>query len=716
MPFWNFLQSLWPSTSPTLFDELIFRLANITWWQALDLLLVTISFYIFLRLIQRSQVSLLLRGQLVLMILLFAAFILLPLPTFDWILLVILLILIVATPVIFQPELRRFFERIGRNIGISRQVRQTATEAMLPRLVRAVETMAANHTGALIALESQRTLQEVIETGVIIEGQVTSELLQAIFYPENPLHDGAVVLREDRIVAASCVLPLTERILPGRRRLGTRHRAAVGLSENSDALVIVVSEETGTISVAHHSQLYRPLDGAKLREQLYHFYTPGESGRSAPSVRTLVSQGLSYFLGQSSKTNQVKNSPRTALVRLGFLVLAFLLALTAWLFVTERNNPSRQALVEGIPLRAEDMPAGLALTSPLPETVSAVVKTTDNVLANLRPSSFQALVYLTNLSPGLYSLPVQVQTGTPQVLVLSVDPAVVDVELAPLITRTMTVNVKITDPENLSPAYRLIGEPTANPEQAVVSGPAPLVESVSRLQAEVSLNGATASFKRTVPLQTFDEAGHPVTGVTLQPEQVEVNVTIQRQLNAINVAVRPVTTGLPPEGYRLSGLSVTPVSVTLQGNPLQLAQIEGYINTLPIDISQATGDMNLQVPLDLPPDVQALDNTGAAIRTVTVQVQIVPRTGYTVTTRPVELLGITGDITATIIPDTVDITLTGPLPVLNQIQAQPELVRVTVDVVGVDPPGVVNRPVSVIAPQEIEVQAVPDTVQVILQP
>ena len=289
MSFWQSLQSILP-TSPSLFDELLFRLLNLSLLEALDLILVTLTFYVLLSLIQRSQVSFLFRGQLVLVAILFVATILLPLPTFDWLVLGLLIAVLVATPVIFQPELRRFLERIGRNAGITRAVRQTATENMIPRLVRAVENMAASHTGALIVLEGKRILQEVIETGVPIGGQVSSELLQAIFYPENPLHDGAVVLREDRIVAASCVLPLSKLPLPTRRRLGTRHRAAVGLSEVSDAMVIVVSEETGTISVARDGQLRRSLDGTMLREQLFDFYAPSQPSGATLSLRGLISQ------------------------------------------------------------------------------------------------------------------------------------------------------------------------------------------------------------------------------------------------------------------------------------------------------------------------------------------------------------------------------------------------------------------------------------------
>jgi diadenylate cyclase len=712
MPFWQSLQSL--------YDELFFRLFNLTWLEALDLLLVTVTFFFLLNLVQRSQVSLLLRGQLVLVVLLFVTTILLPLPTFDWLILGLLFAVLVATPVIFQPELRRFFERIGRNAGITWAVRQTATENMIPKLVRAVENMSASHTGALVALEGKRILREVIETGVVIEGQVSSELLQAIFFPENPLHDGAIVLREDRLVAASCVLPLTQRPLPSRRRLGTRHRAAVGLSEHSDALVIVVSEETGTISVARDGELRRPLDSAVLREQLYEFYVPAPPPWPTPSLTKLIRQAGRWLWQQLLRFllwwRHPRRIPSNFFSQLGLLFVSLLLALIAWTFVIERTNPARRELFEGISLRVEDIPPGLTLTEPPPTDVSALIQTTDSVLPNLRPSSFQAIASLDELPSGLHSVPIQVNAGVPRVRVLTVEPATLDVDLEPIITQTMKVNVTIPDQDNLSPAYQIVSPPLASPDQVQVIGAAPLVEQVSQVQAELALGNANTSIKRLVPVQALDEAGRPITGVNLQPAQVEVSLPIQRQTNARNVGVRPVTSGLPPEGYRLSSLSVSPTNITLQGNPSELAQMGSYVDTLPVDLSQAIGDLNTQVPLALSPNIQALDSNGNPIRTVTVQIQIVPRSSYLVTTRPVELLGITPDITATIDPPTIELIMNGPAPILSQIEKEPDLVKVVADVVGIDPPQTVTRQLTVVAPDEISMQIIPDAVQVTLLP
>jgi len=308
-----------------LYTELIARLPHLTWLDGLDLLLVTIIFSLLLGWVRRSRAAFLFRGEVLLAVVLLVATFLLPLPTIGWLLKMALLAMLVATPIIFQPELRRLLERIGRSAGMARAVRQTTVENLLTQLVRAVERMSTNHTGVLIALEGKAALEQVMETGIPIDGQITSELLRAIFYPNNPLHDGAIIITEDRVVAAGCVLPLSQRSFYFRPRLGTRHRAAVGLSEGSDALVIVVSEETGTISVARNGQLHQSLDIAGLREQLLGFYVPAKPAPSVSLLRSLDSQ-----LRQRLQRLFRRPTLKQLLTGAGHLSVALLLALIAW--------------------------------------------------------------------------------------------------------------------------------------------------------------------------------------------------------------------------------------------------------------------------------------------------------------------------------------------------------------------------------------------------
>jgi diadenylate cyclase len=178
--------------------------------------------------------------------------------------------IIIAVIVMFQPELRRALDQLGRIGSIGRplsrfnprQYNQAISEA-----IRAAERLSMKRNGALIAFERDVGLEDYAATGVRINGEISAEMLQSIFYPNSPLHDGAVIVRGDRIIAAGCLLPLPEEGTV-RERLGTRHRAALGLSLASDALVLVVSEETGNISVIEEGKISRNLDADNLRRRV----------------------------------------------------------------------------------------------------------------------------------------------------------------------------------------------------------------------------------------------------------------------------------------------------------------------------------------------------------------------------------------------------------------------------------------------------------------
>ena len=178
----------------------------------------------------------------------------------SWLLEKSMTVIMVALPVVFQPELRRALEQIGRGKLFRKgsELDEQEINAMLDAIASATKAMSASKVGALMVFERATGLVERIETGVPIDGLVSSGLIQNIFVKDTPLHDGAVIIRGNRVVAACCLLPLTEnRNLS--QELGTRHRAAIGLSEQSDAMVLVVSEETGAISIARNGELMRYL-------------------------------------------------------------------------------------------------------------------------------------------------------------------------------------------------------------------------------------------------------------------------------------------------------------------------------------------------------------------------------------------------------------------------------------------------------------------------
>lgn len=249
-------------------------LSRLTWFSVIDILLVAAVFYGLLMLIQGTQAVQLLRGVILLVVATVLVTSLFPLVAFKWLVVNSIPSLLVAIPVIFQPELRRALERLGRTGQIlSRPTRETLTEQVILDISTACRRLASRRHGALIVLERETGLKEYIDSGVLVNGKVTSQLLETIFFPSTALHDGAVIIRGDRVIAAACVLPLTDSVLPDAR-LGTRHRAGVGVTEQSDAISIIVSEEMGIISIAHNGRMIRRLDERRLAKILEAFYSP----------------------------------------------------------------------------------------------------------------------------------------------------------------------------------------------------------------------------------------------------------------------------------------------------------------------------------------------------------------------------------------------------------------------------------------------------------
>lgn len=238
----------------------------------LDILLVSLVFFLVLLLVRATQAIPLLRGVFVLVIVGLLLSSLSQLPTFGLIMRTAIPALLVAIPVIFQPELRRALERLGRfnEVLVSRR---SELEVEVRIIGTAVQSLAAHRYGALIVLERDTGLQDLVDTGVAMDSQLSPEILLTIFYPNTPLHDGGVIVRQGRIVAAGCVLPLTTSHIDDYR-IGLRHRAGIGVSEGTDAIAIIVSEERGTISIAHEGRLIRGIEPDRLQNALIELFHP----------------------------------------------------------------------------------------------------------------------------------------------------------------------------------------------------------------------------------------------------------------------------------------------------------------------------------------------------------------------------------------------------------------------------------------------------------
>lgn len=249
-------------------------LSNLTPLSVVDILLVAAIFYGLLYLIRGTQAVQLLRGILLLVLVVVLLTNVFQLTAFNWLIKSSLSALLVAIPVIFQPELRRALERLGRaGLLLTRPSSEATATRVITHVSRAARELSERRHGALIVLEQETGLGDIADTGIKIDALVSSDLLETIFSPQTALHDGAVIIREDRVLAAACVLPLAENP-PSDRHLGTRHLAAIGITEQTDAISVAVSEETGIISVAHNGRMIRNLDEGRLARILHTLYKP----------------------------------------------------------------------------------------------------------------------------------------------------------------------------------------------------------------------------------------------------------------------------------------------------------------------------------------------------------------------------------------------------------------------------------------------------------
>ncbi|MBL6466437.1 diadenylate cyclase CdaA [Peptostreptococcus stomatis] len=255
------------------FFQLIYRISIN---DVVDILIVAYLFYKILRFIKDTRAEQLFKGVIILLIATQVSG-MLKLHTLYWILVKILEAGFILPFIIFQPELRAGLEHLGRNTNLFRFGTQAKSayelniEKMISEMLGAVYDMAGRKIGALLVLEGKTKLNEIVETGTEIDAKITKQILCNIFIPNTPLHDGAVIVRDGKIKSAACFLPLTQR-KDLSKDLGTRHRAGIGVSEISDSLTLIVSEETGHVSIARSGKIYRDVSKERLANILRNFY------------------------------------------------------------------------------------------------------------------------------------------------------------------------------------------------------------------------------------------------------------------------------------------------------------------------------------------------------------------------------------------------------------------------------------------------------------
>lgn len=257
-----------------------FLISQITVKEVLDIVLVAVILYLVFSLVKGTRAVQILQGVGVLLFIMLISYVL-KLDTVYWLLRYSLITIAVAIPIVFQPELRRALGAIGRG-GVFPSTMDVLGNEIIARIADEISWTASllsqAKIGALIVIERETGLEEFIETGTRVNGEVSSKLLLSIFMPKSPLHDGAVILRGKKVVAASCYLPLSENAPASRdNQMGTRHRAALGITEQTDAVVVLVSEETGAIMVARSGKFTKQLGEETLKKVLVSIYSTDAS-------------------------------------------------------------------------------------------------------------------------------------------------------------------------------------------------------------------------------------------------------------------------------------------------------------------------------------------------------------------------------------------------------------------------------------------------------
>lgn len=248
------------------------------WRNLMDIAILSVLIYNLIKLVSHTRANSLFKG----IIFIFALSLVsdaLEINALNWVLQQFMSVGILVFAIVFQPELRRVLEQLGRSklarqlFGSTKRPRNTQMELHVSEIVKALNDMSRKKIGALIVIERSTKLGDVIDTGTRVDAEISSQLIENIFEPNTPLHDGAMIIREERIAAAACILPLTDDYSISRE-LGTRHRAAIGITETTDAVTLIVSEETGIISMTREGKLTRYLDTKSLNILLTELFTP----------------------------------------------------------------------------------------------------------------------------------------------------------------------------------------------------------------------------------------------------------------------------------------------------------------------------------------------------------------------------------------------------------------------------------------------------------
>jgi YbbR domain-containing protein len=397
-------------------------------------------------------------------------------------------------------------------------------------------------------------------------------------------------------------------------------------------------------------------------------------------------------------------------INLRTFLLAFALAVAVWVTAVSSADPDEtQILPSSIPIQYVGQDSSLALKGTVPEQVQVTLRAPHSIWEKLTSGEapVYAVVDLTGLGSGTHSVEVQIQIPIRPVRIVSVIPQNIDFTLEPLVTKTFPVEISFTGEPAIG--YKA-GDAVLDPASVVVSGPASVMALVKQLRAVLDVNGARQSIDTSLPITASDNDNMPLSGVAIHPDMVNINLPLIQQVGYRDLAVKVVTIGRLTSGYNLKNIASSPLIVTVYSDDLDLIDsLPGYVETAPLDLSGASGNIDANLSLNLPSGVVLIGD-----QTVSVQIEIIPIEGSRpVSYRPVEVVGLAAGLTAQLSPTTVEVLLSGPLPALNSLLVSD--VHVRMDLTGLSAGTYQLTPTVSIANTEVTVQSIlPGTVEVIL--
>lgn len=361
------------------------------------------------------------------------------------------------------------------------------------------------------------------------------------------------------------------------------------------------------------------------------------------------------------------------------LLWALALSLAVWVAAVTSADPDEvRTYPEPIPVLIVGQDPGLVINNAIPKEVHVTLRAPRSIWDQLtaHPDDIRAVLDLSGLSSGEHTLDIQVQVDLRPVRIVTVNPASVPLEMEPLVTRTFTVELTLSGQPAIG--YQ-VGDPTFDPTQVTVAGPQSLVERVARVRVPVNVDSIRESIDQSIPIEALGQDNQPISGVSIHPDSAHVTLPVSRQGGFRDMAVKVVVHGQVASGYRLDSISVFPPVVTIySSDPAIVNALPGVVETQPLDLQGVKDNLTTRLQLKLPPGVSVVGE-----QTVLIQAGISPiQSSLTLSGERVEMLGLPAGMTAQISPATVDVILSGPLPLLDTLTRQD--VRVTVDLTGLD--------------------------------